>query len=129
MAFVITRLCRGCVDGACVDVCPTDCILEPRPGTDPELPRQLYINPDDCIHCMLCAPECPWEAIYAEEDVPAAFHDDIALNAKAAKTADFQVPVERLRTKPSPEEVDRNRQKWQEAAQPHPEGIASPAGR
>jgi ferredoxin len=122
MAFVITRLCRDCVDGACVDVCPTDCIVEPRAGVKAELPRQLYINPDDCIHCSLCAPECPWEAIYAAEDVPTAFHDDIALNAKAASTADFQVPVERLKRKPGSEEIEQNRLKWELSAgiQPAP---------
>ena len=60
MAFVITRLCRDCVDGACVDVCPCDCILEHRPASgESELPRQLFIDPSECISCNVCAPECP----------------------------------------------------------------------
>jgi ferredoxin len=110
MSFVITRLCRDCVDGACVDVCPTDCIVAHRaaPGEE-ELPRQLYIDPTDCISCNLCAPECPWEAIFDEADVPAAFQADVALNALSAnRERGFHVPVERLHARPSLEEVQAN---------------------
>ena len=114
MAYVITRLCRDCVDGACVDVCPHDCILEHRPASGPsELPRQLFIDPAECIDCNACLPECPWEAIYPEEDVPEAFRDDIALNALSAdRTAGFHVPVERLRRGASSEDVERNKTRW-----------------
>ena len=114
MAFVITRLCRDCVDGACVDACPCDCILEHRakPGEE-ALPRQLYIDPHDCIDCNVCAPECPWEAIYPDTDVPAVFHEDIALNARAAhREQSFHVPVERLLRHPSAAEVEANKQRW-----------------
>jgi NAD-dependent dihydropyrimidine dehydrogenase PreA subunit len=120
MAFVITRLCRDCVDGACVSVCPADCIVQhvAEPG-EPALPNQLYIDPDPCIDCGLCAPECPWEAIYPDSDVPAALHDDIALNALAsARSRGFDVPVEHLARRtgpqhlPEPAEIEANRQRW-----------------
>lgn len=114
MAFVITRLCRDCVDGACVDHCPVDAIVAHRPdGRASELPNQLYIDPGECICCNVCTPECPWEAIYEEDDVPAAFVDDIALNRRAAEQrSEYHVPVARLLRGASAEEVERNREKW-----------------
>jgi ferredoxin len=114
MAFVITRLCQDCVDGACVDHCPTEAIVEHRPaGRASELPNQLYINPDLCIDCNGCAPECPWEAIFEESDVPAAFATDIALNRRAHEhEAEYHVPVARLRRGATAEEVERNRARW-----------------
>ena len=71
MAYIITRLCRDCVDTGCVAVCPVDCIYE-YTGSDREAwPNQLYIHPDECIDCGACEPECPVTAIFPEEDVPA----------------------------------------------------------
>ena len=115
MAFVITRLCRDCVDGACVDVCPTDCILEHRPAEgQSHLPRQLFINPRDCIDCAMCAPECPWEAIFPDVDVPDAFRDEIALNALAeGHPPDFHVPTQRLLMRPSADAVEANKRRWE----------------
>jgi ferredoxin len=120
MAFVITRLCRDCVDGACVSACPVDCIVRhvAKPG-EPSLPNQLYIDPGPCIDCNHCAPECPWEAIYPDTDVPAAFHDDIALNALATdRLRGFDVPVEHLARRKGPTplpdavEIEANKQRW-----------------
>ena len=45
----------------------------------------MVINPDECIDCAVCVPECPTEAIFAEEDVPADQQQYIALNAELAK--------------------------------------------
>lgn len=45
----------------------------------------LVINPDECIDCALCEPECPVNAIYAEDDLPEEYHDYLALNAKLAE--------------------------------------------
>ena len=114
MVFVITRLCRDCVDGACVEECPTDAIVEHRPATgESDLPRQLFINPNDCIHCGLCAPECPWEAIYDEDDVPEVFQSDIELNAlSSARPEEFHVPVTRLHRDASSSEVLANTRRW-----------------
>src|SRR5262245_53525044 len=111
MAFVITRLCRDCVDQSCVEQCPVDCILEFRGEGD--LPRQLYIDPEDCIDCGLCAPECPWEAIFEEQDVPELFHDDIALNALTAeRPSEFAVPEGAKKPRPTPAAVEANKRKW-----------------
>jgi ferredoxin len=114
MAVVITRLCQDCVDGACVDHCPVDAIVEHRPAERAsELPNQLFIDPVLCICCTACIPECPWEAIVHEEDVPAAFADDIALNRRASEKSDeYHVPVARLHRRVTSEEVDRNRERW-----------------
>jgi ferredoxin len=98
MTYVITRLCQNCVDGACVDMCPVDAIVEHRPvGRESELPKQLFIDPNQCTGCAACAPECPVEAIFDEDDVPTAFRDDIALNARAfGRPEGFDVALSRL---------------------------------
>jgi ferredoxin len=100
-----------------VSVCPIpDCIVEhrPREGTDaPPLPNQLFINPDACIACGACEPECPWNAIFQEDDVPAAFEGDIALNAiTAARPHEFVEGTIRASRKPSAHEVAANTQRW-----------------
>ena len=119
MAVVITRLCQDCVDGACVEACPVAAIVEHRPADRvSELPNQLFVNPDLCICCNACTPECPWEAIYDEADVPPAFAADIALNRRAFEKADeYHVPVARLLRGASAEEVERNHSKWLRAAE------------
>ena len=77
MTYVVTEACIRCKYTDCVDVCPVDCFREG--------PNMLVIDPDECIDCSLCVPECPVEAIYAEDDVPADQRDFIALNAELAK--------------------------------------------
>jgi ferredoxin len=61
----------------------------------------LVIDPAECIDCTLCVPECPVEAIYAEDDVPDAQQEFIALNAELAKT--WKPIIER---KPAPPDAD-----------------------
>ena len=120
MAHVITRLCRDCVDGSCIEVCPiSDCIVEHRPRDgESKLPNQLFINPDLCIDCGACEPECPWEAIALDEDVPALFAGDISLNAiVAARPHDFVEAAIRKRPKPSPAQIDENSRQWEVASQ------------
>jgi ferredoxin len=112
MTYVVTRLCQGCKDTACMAVCPVDCFYEPKePSAD--LPDMLYINPDECIDCDACVPECPWEAIYAEADVPAPFQDDTELNKKSMDQPDvFKKAVNIDKPQPSSSEVEANKQKW-----------------
>ena len=77
MTYVVTEACIRCKHTDCVDVCPTDAFREG--------PNFLAIDPDECIDCTLCVPECPVEAIFAEDDVPAAQREFIALNAELSK--------------------------------------------
>ena len=77
MTYVVTEACIKCKYTDCVDVCPVDCFREG--------PNMLVIDPDECIDCTLCVPECPVEAIFAEDDVPDAQHAFIARNAELAK--------------------------------------------
>ena len=66
MAYVIAEPCIGTKDTACVDACPVDCIHFEE-GVD----RKLYIDPNECIDCGACEPECPVNAIFPEESLPA----------------------------------------------------------
>lgn len=74
MTFVVTESCISCKYTDCVDVCPVDAFREG--------PNFLVIDPAECIDCAVCVPECPVNAIFAEEDVPADQRDFIALNAE-----------------------------------------------
>jgi ferredoxin len=77
MTHVVTESCIKCKYTDCVDVCPVDCFHEG--------PNMLVIDPDECIDCAVCIPECPVNAIFAEEDVPEDQKDWIALNADLTK--------------------------------------------
>lgn len=72
MAYIIAEPCIGVKDASCVAVCPVDCIYE---GED-----QYYINPEECIDCGACEPECPVEAIFADDSVPEQWHSYIEKN-------------------------------------------------
>src|SRR5256885_8318302 len=74
MPHVVTETCIKCKYTDCVDVCPVDCFREG--------PNFLVIDPDECIDCAVCIPECPANAIFAEEDVPADQLAFIKLNAE-----------------------------------------------
>jgi ferredoxin len=78
MAYVVTSACFGCKYTDCVVVCPTEAFREGD--------QMLYIDPHDCVDCDACVPECPVEAIFYEENVPADQRDFIALNAEMAIT-------------------------------------------
>ena len=90
MTFIIVEPCVGTCDTACVDVCPVDYIHGPfdktgagaevhEDGFNPE-GLQLYIDPEECIDCAACEPECPVEAIYAEDEVPEEWDKYIKIN-------------------------------------------------
>lgn len=82
MTYIIAEPCVDVRDGACVDVCPVDCIYameeddvseetvprHPSSITDP--PAILFIHPEECIDCAACEPVCPVNAIFAEDDTP-----------------------------------------------------------
>ena len=77
MTYVVTEPCIKCKYTDCVDVCPVDCFHEG--------PNFLVIDPDECIDCTLCVAECPAGAIFAEDDVPDAQCEFIALNAELSR--------------------------------------------
>ena len=77
MTYVVAENCIRCKYSDCVNVCPVDCFREGE--------NFLVIDPDECIDCALCVPECPAGAIYAEEDLPESQIQFMALNAELAK--------------------------------------------
>ena len=70
MPWVITSLCRDCVDQACVEVCPVDCIYEYSGEDRDTWPNQLYIDPEECIDCDACVEAWPVDACFAEDQLP-----------------------------------------------------------
>ena len=90
MTYVVTESCIKCKFMDCVEVCPVDCIHGPddktgageeakADGFDPE-GKQLYIDPEECIDCGACEPECPVEAIFEESEVPEEWHKFSRIN-------------------------------------------------
>ncbi len=77
MAFVVIDNCIKCKYTDCVEVCPVDCFREG--------PNMLVIDPDECIDCNLCVPECPVDAIYAEDDLPEDKKSFTDLNKQLSK--------------------------------------------
>jgi len=77
MTYVDAANCIRCKYTDCVEVCPVDCFREGE--------NFLVIDPEECIDCSLCVPECPADAIYAADDLPADQQQFIALNAELAK--------------------------------------------
>jgi ferredoxin len=113
MAYIITRLCRDCLDTGCVSVCPVDCIYLYKGSDTATFPSQLYIHPDECIDCGACEPECPWQAIFEEVAVPGVFKDDTPLNYKIMEQmSDFEVAKHKKIEHPTAEQVAANKKKW-----------------
>lgn len=77
MAHIVAEPCIKCKYTDCVDVCPVDCFHE---GVN-----FLVIDPDTCIDCGLCVPECPTEAIFPEEDLPEKWAEYVAINERLAQ--------------------------------------------
>lgn len=77
MTFVVTENCIRCKYTDCVEVCPVDCFHEG--------PNFLAIDPEECIDCAVCVPECPANAIKADGDLEKQEEKFLALNAELAK--------------------------------------------
>ena len=78
MTYVVTEPCFGCKYTDCVVVCPMECFYEGE--------KMLYIDPESCVDCGACEPECPVEAIFYDEDVPEKWQPYIELNAELSQT-------------------------------------------
>ena len=96
MTHVVTEACIRCKYTDCVDVCPVDCFREG--------PNFLTIDPDECIDCAVCIPECPVNAIVPEEDVPQEQRHMIALNAELARVAGWPTISKRKAPLPDADE-------------------------
>lgn len=96
MTFVVTENCIKCKYTDCVEVCPVDCFHEG--------PNFLTIDPDECIDCSLCEPECPANAIYAEDDLPEDQQHFLELNAELSR--EWPVITEKKDPLPDAEEWD-----------------------
>jgi ferredoxin len=77
MTYVVAEPCVKCKYTDCVDVCPVDCFYEGE--------NFLAIHPDECIDCGACVPECPTEAIFDEQELPAKWAEWTEFNAKLAQ--------------------------------------------
>ena len=77
MTFVVTENCIKCKYTDCVEVCPVDCFHEG--------PNILVIDPEECIDCTLCEPECPAEANFAEDDLPPEQAHFLELNKELSR--------------------------------------------
>jgi len=77
MTFVVTENCIKCKYTDCVDVCPVDCFHEG--------PNFLVIDPDECIDCTLCEPECPAQAIFSEDDLPDDQMEFVQINEELSR--------------------------------------------
>lgn len=96
MTFVVGENCIKCKFTDCVEVCPVDCFYEG--------PNFLVIHPDECIDCALCEPECPANAIYADDELPEDQREFLALNAELAQIW----PNITLRKEPLPDAEEWN---------------------
>ena len=76
MTYIVTDACVKCKFMDCVEVCPVDCFYEGE--------NFLVIAPDECIDCAVCIPECPANAIYAEDDLPEGMEVFLQFNKKLA---------------------------------------------
>jgi len=79
MPYVVAEPCIGVKDKSCMTVCPVDCIYD--------VGDMVVINPDECIDCGMCEPECPVSAIFVDTDVPPQWRDYIDKNAERGRDA------------------------------------------
>ena len=85
MSYIIGNKCVGVKDGICIEVCPIE-------DTIVEGPDSMYINPDTCIDCGACLPECPVDAIYdSEEDAIEAGELEAVQNNYKYFKLDFKI--------------------------------------
>ena len=97
MTYAVVESCIKCKYTDCVEVCPVDCFHEG--------PNYLVIDPEECIDCSLCEPECPVNAILAEDDIPDDQQHFLALNEELSQIWPVITEI-----KPAPADADE----WQD---------------
>lgn len=109
MTYVVTEACIKCKYTDCVEVCPVDCFYEGE--------NMLVINPEECIDCGVCQPECPIDAI--DPDTKPGMEKWVEMNAQYAK-----VWPNITQKKAPPEDAD----KWASVAHKYPDHFNSESG-
>ena len=96
VTYIIAEPCIDVKDRSCVDVCPVDCIHE--------FERMLVIDPEECIDCGACEPECPVEAIFPEDALPDKWESFVKINYAFPQGADAvnQLVAARIKESPPP---------------------------
>ncbi len=103
MTYIVTDNCILCKYTDCVEVCPVDCFHEG--------PNFLVIDPDECIDCTLCEPECPANAIFAEDEIPDGMENFLELNEELSR--EWPVITEMKPAMPEAEQWDGKKDKLQ----------------
>ena len=88
MTHTVCQPCYDCKYTDCVAVCPVECFYQDD--------MMLYIDPNDCIDCEACVPECPVEAIFAEATLPEEYAHWLELNAEAENYPIISIKKEAL---------------------------------
>ncbi len=96
MTFVVTENCIKCKHTDCVEVCPVDCFYEGE--------NMLVIDPDECIDCALCEPECPIGSIYYEFELPDSQQEYLEINDEMS---DIWPPINEMKDSlPNADQMD-----------------------
>ncbi len=97
MTYLVTENCIKCKHTDCVTVCPVDCFHEG--------PNFLSINPDECIDCGVCVPECPVNAIVDEHELSESERNIwLDINTRTSK----QWPIITVKKDPLPDHEEWN---------------------
>lgn len=99
MTFIVNENCIKCKYTDCVEVCPVDCFYVGE--------NMLVINPDECIDCGVCEPECPAQAIVPDRNLdPDDPTDWVELNRKYSL---IWPNITQMNNEPYPGADDNNR--------------------
>ncbi len=116
MTHVVVARCVDCRYTDCAAVCPVDCFYEVQD------PHMLVIDPDTCIDCALCVPECPINAIYPEDELPESYIDWLEKNAELWE--DGECITDKTEALPTAKTLEE----WQEFEQAQGMDVDEPSG-
>lgn len=101
MTHVVAEPCVNCKFTDCVEVCPVDAFREGE--------NCLVIDPDECIDCTLCVPQCPVNAIYIDSDLPERWAEWLGINERLSRV--WPVITKKKDALPAHEEWAKNEDK------------------